>query len=365
MAAQARCAFLAVLWLCYSVQCVTSWHLKSDCPCSDPSLCDSVTAPPRKEIFAFSYEAIHWAKYDWSKITTIAMTGEYLPEIMCHAHSVGARAVVKGIFPAANLSNAEDRTAWITQQVARTHSLYLDGINFDIEYALEEKDAHYLVALVNETTTAFHKANPHWQVTFDTFPYPGCPAGRCYDYTSLASSCDFIVLMEYNMGGLGPIAKSNDPMKLVKVAVESFIVDGIPADKLVLAVPWYGYSWTCTHILQDNICSVLNDATRYGGVMTYLYFSQITDLLKNSTTGRLYNETFQSPFFNYKDEGTGKIRQVWYDDAFSLSLRYQYAKSQNLRGVGMWNADCLDYSGDDEGTRLTKEMWDAIDRFKA
>ena len=43
---------------------------------------------------------------------------------------------------------------------------------------------------------------------------------------------------------------------------------------------------------------------------------------------------------------------MWYDDSLSLSLKYQFAKEQQLAGVGMW---ALGY---DEGH---DELWGAIE----
>ena len=41
---------------------------------------------------------------------------------------------------------------------------------------------------------------------------------------------------------------------------------------------------------------------------------------------------------------SGQWYQVWYDDPTSLKLRSEYAMKMNLRGVGMWTANDLDYS---------------------
>lgn len=37
-----------------------------------------------------------WKFYDWSQITTVVIFGKYEPELMCYAHSRGARVVLKG-----------------------------------------------------------------------------------------------------------------------------------------------------------------------------------------------------------------------------------------------------------------------------
>lgn len=39
-----------------------------------------------------------WKSYNWSIVTTVATFGKYDAELMCHAHSVGARVVLKGKF---------------------------------------------------------------------------------------------------------------------------------------------------------------------------------------------------------------------------------------------------------------------------
>lgn len=63
------------------------------CPCEDPSLCDTISRPPGKEFLMFSTKPNDWRKYDWGKVTTIALFRPWDDELMCEAHkrvSVGA-----------------------------------------------------------------------------------------------------------------------------------------------------------------------------------------------------------------------------------------------------------------------------------
>lgn len=48
------------------------------------------------QVFVFDVGGQAWRYYDWSKVTTIAAFGQYDPELMCFAHSKGARLVLKG-----------------------------------------------------------------------------------------------------------------------------------------------------------------------------------------------------------------------------------------------------------------------------
>lgn len=51
---------------------------------------------------------------------------------------------------------------------------------------------------------------------------------------------------------------------------------------------------------------------------------------------------------------------MWYDNPRSISLKAEYIPQYGLRGIGMWNADCLDYSGGAEAKQQTEEMWKAL-----
>jgi hypothetical protein len=56
--------------------------------------------------------------------------------------------------------------------------------------------------------------------------------------------------------------------------------------------------------------------------------------------------------------------QVWFDDPKTLSRLYDLAAELGLRGVGMWNLDCLDYGCSDPECRgATDAMWAAVREF--
>lgn len=48
------------------------------------------------QVFVFDVGGKAWKSYNWSMVTTLAMFGKYDAELMCHAHSKGARVVLKG-----------------------------------------------------------------------------------------------------------------------------------------------------------------------------------------------------------------------------------------------------------------------------
>lgn len=62
--------------------------------------------------------------------------------------------------------DSTNRTAWIKEKVSLAKRQFMDGINIDIEQALDKESPEYfaLTALVKETTEAFHKEIPGSQV---------------------------------------------------------------------------------------------------------------------------------------------------------------------------------------------------------
>lgn len=56
------------------------------CPCKDEALCEPISRPPGREFFMFSSKPNVWKKYDWAKVTTIALFRPWDDELMCEAH---------------------------------------------------------------------------------------------------------------------------------------------------------------------------------------------------------------------------------------------------------------------------------------
>ena len=275
--------------------------------------------------------------------------------------------MLQGSFPVANLSNETERGFWINTNVETAKEWCLDGINIDIEEPINDstvRDA--LTQLVFDTKVAFSSEIPGSQVTFDVAWSPDCIDGRCYDSVGLADSVDFLVVMSYDERSqiYGPcIASANSPLAQTIKGIQRFQELGIPAEKLVLGQPWYGYDYPCLSVSEDLICSI--NKTSFRGAPCSdaagheVDYGLIQELLKNSTTGRIWNTTFSAPFFDYKATD-GVEHQVWYDDPESLGLKYDYAVGNGLRGIAMWTSDSLDYSNNRNAEAQTKAMWKTL-----
>ncbi|XP_078515398.1 di-N-acetylchitobiase-like [Lissotriton helveticus] len=331
------------------------------CPCADPKLCEPITEVRNQEVFAFDVGGKDWRFYDWTMITTIATFGDYDPELMCYAHSKRARVVVKGNVGLKDMIDPGNRTAWIAQQLDQAKKMHLDGINLDIEEDVRLYSPEYnaLTALVQETAEAFHKEIQGSQVSFDGTWSPRGAVGRCYNYSAIANACDYLFVMSYDMWYSVGVAGANSPYKEALAGYEDYINLGIDQKKLVMGVPWYGYDYVCHSLYKERVCTIKLTSHYKSKVGNQVCYKTLMKQVNGSLTGRLWDDGVKSPYFDYKDT-TGSLHQVWYDDPQSVSMKALYVKERGLGGIGMWDADCLDYSDDPEAVQQTKDMWKAL-----
>ncbi|XP_039694632.1 di-N-acetylchitobiase [Pteropus medius] len=340
----------------------------ANCPCQDPALCQPIRQRPDFEVFAFDVGEKTWKSYDWSQITTVAVFGKYDSELMCYAHSKGARVVLKGDVFLKDIIDPTFRASWIAHKLMVAKTQYMDGINIDIEQEVNCSSPEYdaLTALVKETTESFHREIEGSQVTFDVAWSSKCIDRRCYNYTGIADACDFLFVMSYDEQSQvwsECIAAANAPYNQTLAAYDEYIEMGINPKKLVMGVPWYGYDYTCLTLTEDHVCTIakvpFRGAPCSDAAGHQVPYKMIMKQVNSSISGIQWNKDQQAPYFNYKDS-TGRFHQVWYDNPQSISLKAAFIQTRGLRGIGMWNANCLDYSGDTVAKQQTEEMWKAL-----
>lgn len=170
------------------------------------------------------------------------------------------------------------------------------------------------------------------------------------------------------------LASANAPLARVYRGLQRYLDIGVSPDKLVLGVPWYGYSYPCLNstAATDVFCPI--DLVPFRGVNcsdaagTELAFYDIMSLLDSgqALTPRRWDSSVQSPYFNFQ-AADGAVHQMWYDDAESLTLKYQAARALSLRGVGPYTFDDLDNDGHKTGNSHAateaRAMWAALRAF--
>eukprot|EP00966_Prymnesium_polylepis_P261771 6046877-Prymnesium_polylepis.1 len=320
----------------------------------------SPASVPAREVFAFCTTcsvALLGQRLDI--ITTIAAFGTPDPELvaLAHSHTPRVRVVVGCDFDKAQLGNATARAAWVAQQVAHVQTLAIDGLNLDIEGNSAQRDG--LTALVAELRTALSAANPEYQLSFDLGISPKAQASG-YDHRSLSISLNFTLPMAYDECWGSPTATANSPIGRLVQGIGDYASLGVPAEKLVMGLPWYGWDFPCDEPHGPGCAVHPPPGQPWFGYARQLGYDEIKALANRSVlqpTAATLDAASMTKRFDYfeQSDGKGSVRRhsVWYDDAETLAAKYEAAAKHGARGVAMWTANF----GDDA-------MWAALRKFR-
>ncbi|EFJ47041.1 hypothetical protein VOLCADRAFT_61777, partial [Volvox carteri f. nagariensis] len=321
--------------------------------------------------------------YDWSQITDLAWVPPQRVDVICAAHAAGVRVLLNADDVSLAIADTDFRRKWIAKQVDLARSYWYDGINFDHELPAKMGSdlALNYTALVRDTATAMRQLNPHAKISVDVPWAPFGNDGRDYDYVGLAAAADRLFVMSYDMQAqiFGRCAAAaNSPLPQILKGVRQYLDLGISPSKLILGVAWYGYDYPCERdehgtAPEAHIDVCLIRPVEYRGCPcsdaagAQRDYKDIMALLRSgrNTTSLVWDPLAESPRFNYVDEKSGAVHQVWFETPESLTLRYALARDLGFRGVGAWNMGSLEHSeGAEPAARAeTSAMWGVVKTF--
>lgn len=246
------------------------------------------------------------------------------------------------------LDNPQSQTNAINQITDSVKERGIDGVNIDFEYAGNPGDAYRtkFTNFVQNLTDNLHAQVPNSYITVSVYA-ASVKDPKIYDIKSLSSASDGIFMMAYDFATRGadqamPTAPlyghSNGTYWYdVSTAVNDFLAV-MPADKLILGVPWYGYDYV---VYQPGVKSETLPSWSWKGspvVQTYATASTEVSPSMNGIDG--YTEGWDPAgevgYKAYHVIATDAWRIIFFDDVRSLGLKYDYALNKNLKGIGIW-----------------------------
>ncbi len=197
------------------------------------------------------------------------------------------------------------------------------GLDIDIEYIPPQFRTEY-AAFVQNTSNQLNAAG--LKVHVDLAPKTSAEQkGTLYeahDYALLGEAANYVFLMTYEWGyAFGP-PMAVAPLPNVRQVLEYALTE-IPADKIFLGIPNYGYNWKLPFEKGVSRAVTLGNVTA-------------VDLAISKGSEILYDETAQSPYFYYTDPD-GNEHVVWFEDVRSMNAKYGLVREKQIRGCGYWN----------------------------
>lgn len=259
------------------------------------------------------------------------------------------------------VNSASNRARLIQNIIAQVKLRGAHGADLDFEIPGKAAKAG-LTAFVQELRAAFNAEGnapdgQPYRIHMAVMPIDWSGA---YDIANFINYLDFVMVMSYeghdaSSTQAGPTNKLYSPVPpwSYNFSYQYFFnhwlgkMGSANAGKLLGGVGYYMQDFTTQNF------SIPSASLGSGYAKTKMYY-QILPLVKslvpdgvNTILG--YDNTIKNPYYFYMSSGS--YHQVWYDNKDSLKLKYDYIKSRQMGGIGIW---ALNY---DKGVT---ETWDAI-----
>ena len=284
----------------------------------------------------------------WSGWTSSKLTG-----VINTAHANGTRVVLtvqsfawssSGVTrQKALLGSATARGNLARQIAAAVRDRGADGVNLDFEPIVSSYGDEF-AALVRSVRAELNRVARGYQLTFDATGWIG---NYPIEAGTAAGAADAVVVMGYDYRGassnpVGSVAPVGGPSYDIADTVRAYL-GRVPASKVILAVPYYGRAWSTDSaaLHARNISGAKN-----GGSVTVVYGTAQAYAVQH---GRKWDALEGVAWTAYRRQNctaaygcVSPWREIYYDDAQALGLKYDVISRYNLRGAGIW---ALGYDG--------------------
>tara|TARA_B110000046_G_scaffold17466_1_gene16744 strand:+ start:8005 stop:9747 length:1743 start_codon:yes stop_codon:yes gene_type:complete len=183
---------------------------------------------------------------------------------------------------------------------------------------------------------------------------PAVDSREIFDVVELQNYIDLFVIMGYDyntgpqlQGAVAPLIPFETKGVSLNNTLKFYLNNGIEPSKTVLALPYYGSMWEGAIDEDGSTSSMFERKVTYREVMSIFNDEFV---IKNNLSPSLEKNSMTN-YFNivYPDNTT---KEVWFDDDYTLGKKYDFAITNNLRGIGIW---ALGY---DNGYN---QLWDVIE----
>lgn len=253
-----------------------------------------------------------------------------------HDHDVEVWGLVKN-FALSNsdvdttyvLTHTSTRQNLVNQIVSQALQYNLDGINIDFEGISESEIGDAYIQFLRELSIKCENND----IVLSTAVAIPTSFNGVYKYSEQADFVDYICIMAYDQhwgqaSGEGPVAS----LDWVEESVKNSLEEGIPADQLVLGIPFYTKLWNLTPTSDEDE----EDTTYMIGFKNLGLTSAKNWMNENISSpewlkecGQYYGETIKN----------GITYKMWLEDAASIEEKLKVMQEYKLAGAAFWSSD--------------------------
>lgn len=241
---------------------------------------------------------------------------------------------------------------------ARTSAAFLkkhgfDGLHFHWEHPAHRggvtSDKQNFVHLLKELNEVYKPENLYLSAFLRT---PTHIVEKAYDVKNIAKFVDAVLMMTFDLGGSwnrrvgfnAPINGNSEDT--VDSRVEYFKSLGVPAEKIILGIPFFGRTFVTQN--EGNIGDATTNNFGFAGPFVkengFLGFNEICRLRKEGNWEVTFDTKASEAIGKFTKDGQKHV--VTFDSPRSVANKVKYAMEKNLGGVWAWFVDTDDFRGD-------------------
>ena len=249
-----------------------------------------------------------------------------LSDLISRAHAAGERVVLTVTDFSQSSLNAVTSSPTAPATLSGTlipllQAKSLDGVNFDFE-GEGNGDQSGLTNLITSVAGSLRAADPHWQITMDTYASSAGDASGFYNIPALAPAVDAFFVMDYELN-LAGTASAASPLTSGMFSSQTTLTQydaAVPASKVILGTPFFGIDWPTNNGTMG--------ATATGGA------ADIPDSQAASNGPEYWDPVTDTAWTSY--QAGGQWHESYYEGENGLYDVSQLVTKDGARGVGIW-----------------------------
>ncbi|MCX7696166.1 MAG: glycosyl hydrolase family 18 protein [Bacteroidales bacterium] len=244
------------------------------------------------------------------------------------------------------LTSSTARSNLITNVLNAVQNRNAHGINIDFE-GVSSTYKTQLTSFIQQIADSLHQRIPN---SILTVALPAVDWSNVWDIAALNSYVDYFIIMGYDYyysgsttaGPSAPLYTFGSFDYNYSRTITSYLNKGIPPQKLLMGVPYYGIEWQTTSL------TIPSSTVTTGSSRTYKTVRTNASGNYNSANQR-WEANSMSNYWAYTS--AGKYYQCWVDNVKSMARKFEFINMRGLAGIGIW---ALGY---DDGYT---DFWDLI-----
>lgn len=238
-----------------------------------------------------------------------------------HANGMQIWALVENINSEVKLDNARllnttsSRNRIIQTLIEQALAYGIDGLNVDLEGLPSSAGSGY-IQFIRELSVECRKNG----LILSVDNYVPSAWTTHYQRDKQAEVIDYLVIMAYDEHYNGSEAGSTASFPFVENGIANTIAQGVPADRIICAVPFYSRIW------HGDGSSVSSESISMPNMQAYIAEHELTPV---------WEDDIAQNYVEYTDE-EGTLNRIWVEDASSLQAKIDVIRNYSLAGVAGW-----------------------------